>query len=209
MNFWTNLKLRLLVVGALGCVSYNLLKCVHWVSTWIKTWNIPDHNYAGINSFNCLINPCSKPSSNPLFYQVVWLNLKIFLSLNIGPGNRTQDSVVTCGRTNSYATESVSSIDTASVAKLLVLPQVTTESWVRFPGLISRDQNISRFHHNRYALADNPITSLVCILCGIYLCASPPAIPMRRCPNSLGSNGSPSFSLGNPRCAGQLPSRLR
>ena len=48
----------------------------------------------------------------------------------------------------------------------------------------------------------------MCILCGIYLCASPPAIPMRRCPNSLGSNGSTSFSLGNPRCAGQLPCLL-
>jgi len=31
------------------------------------------------------------------------------LSLDIGPGNRTPDSVVTCGRTSSYATETVSS----------------------------------------------------------------------------------------------------
>ena len=94
----------------------------------------------------------------------MWRNLEIFLSPDIGPGNRTQDSVVTSGTITSYATETVSDL----------VPLITTESWVRFPGPISGDRNISRFHHN--VLADNLITSLVCILCGIYLCASPPVI---------------------------------
>ena len=41
----------------------------------------------------------------------------------------------------------------------------------------------------------------MCILCGIYLCASPPAIPMRKYPIPLGSNGSLSFSpeIGDAR----------
>ena len=29
-----------------------------------------------------------------------------------------------------------------------IVPQITTESWVRIPGPISGDRNISRFHHN-------------------------------------------------------------
>jgi len=37
-------------------------------------------------------------------------------SLDIGPGNQTQDSVITCGTNTSYATESVSRLDTVSVA---------------------------------------------------------------------------------------------
>jgi len=45
-----------------------------------------------------------------------WWNLEIFVSLDIGPGNRTQASVLTCGRTTSYATETVSSLDTVTVA---------------------------------------------------------------------------------------------
>ena len=67
---------------------------------------------------------------------------------------------------------------------------------VRFPGPKSRDKNFSRLHHNRDVLADNPITSLVCILCGIFLCASPPAIPMYHHPSRLRleMRGSPSFS---------------
>jgi len=39
----------------------------------------------------------------------------LFLYLDIGPGSRTQDSVVTCGKTTSYATEIVSCLDTVSV----------------------------------------------------------------------------------------------
>ena len=55
--------------------------------------------------------------------------------------------MVTFGTTTSYATEAVSRSDTASVAYLVVVPQITTESWVRIPGLISGDRNIPRFHH--------------------------------------------------------------
>jgi len=68
---------------------------------------------------------------------------------------------------------------------MVVLPLITTESWVRFPGLIFRDRNICRFHHNCYPLADNPITSLVCNLCDIYLCASPPVISYEEIPQYI------------------------
>jgi len=55
--------------------------------------------------------------------------------------------MVTSGTTTSYATEDVSDLHTISVAYLIVVLQVTTESWVRIPGPISGDRNISRFYH--------------------------------------------------------------
>jgi len=41
----------------------------------------------------------------------LWWNLEIFESLDIGPGNWIQDSVVTCSRSTSYATETTSSLE--------------------------------------------------------------------------------------------------
>ena len=46
-----------------------------------------------------------------LIHTCYWWNLEIFLSLDIGPGNRTQDSVVISGRTTSYAMETVTDLD--------------------------------------------------------------------------------------------------
>ena len=49
---------------------------------------------------------------------------------------------------------------------------------VRFPEPKSRGKNVSRFHQNRYVLADDPTTSLVCILRHFSFASrrSPPAV---------------------------------
>jgi len=105
-----------------------------------------------------------------------------------------------CGTNTSYATGQYQD---------LIQPPWRDHSYHRIlgsiPGPISRDWSISRFHHNRHVLADNPITSLVCFY-AVFISVRPHLpFQMMRCP----SNGSSSFLLGNPRCVGQLPSRLR
>jgi len=65
---------------------------------------------------------------------------------------------------------------------------------VRIPGPKFIDKIVSRFHHNRYVLAYNPITSLVCISCSIFSLHPYPPFQWvtillawdRRCANPIG-----------------------
>jgi len=56
---------------------------------------------------------------------------------------------------------------------------------VRFPEPNSRNENVSRFHHNRSVLADNSTTSLMCIFQHFYLCV----------PTGCHANRSPWLSV--------------